>query len=218
MYFKILEKYKKIVVETGKEIVDQNLTIGTWGNISVLHRDTGLVYIKPSAMEYHKIELKDIVVIDQKGQVVEGSKKPSVETPLHLAVYKERKDVGAIVHYHSIYSSVFAVTGLTLPGICEDFVQIVGDKVLCAEYALPGTKALAKRVVDGLGKRNAVFLANHGTLCVGKDIREAIKVSSVVEKTAHIYILSKNLGKCKIISEEDIKAMQDFYRDIYRKQ
>jgi len=218
MKLKISKKYKKIIVDTGKELYKKNLTIGTWGNISALDSETGLVYIKPSAMDYNEINLEDIIVIDKKGEVIEGVRKPSIETPMHLAVYNKREDVGAVVHYHSIYSSVFAVTGLTLPGICEDFVQIVGDKVICAKYALPGTKELAKNVVTGLGKRNAVFLTNHGTLCVGKNMKEAMKVSYVVEKTAQIYILSKNVGRCRIISEEDIKIMQDFAKNVYGKQ
>jgi len=218
MKLKISENYKKIIVETGKELYKQNLTIGTWGNISALDPETGLIYIKPSAMDYNEINLEDIIVVNREGEVIEGVRKPSIETPMHLAVYNNREDVGAVVHYHSIYSSVLAVTGLSLPGICEDFVQIVGDKVICSKYALPGSKELAINAVVGLGNRNAVFLTNHGTLCVGKDMKEAMKVSYVVEKTAQIYILSKNVGKCKIISEEDIKVMQDFARNVYGKK
>jgi len=218
MKLNISEKYKKIIVETGKELYKQNLTIGTWGNISALDPETGLIYIKPSAMDYNEINLEDIIVVNREGEVIEGVRKPSIETPMHLAVYNNREDVGAVVHYHSIYSSVLAVTGLSLPGICEDFVQIVGDKVICSKYALPGSKELAINAVVGLGNRNAVFLTNHGTLCVGKDMKEAMKVSYVVEKTAQIYILSKNVGKCKIIPEEDIKIMQDFAKNVYGKQ
>jgi L-fuculose-phosphate aldolase len=126
---------------------------------------------------------------------------------MHLSIYNARKDVGAIVHYHPIYSSVLAVTGFSLPGICEDFVQIVGEKVLCAKYALPGSDELAKNAVASLGE-----------LCVGKDMKEAMKVCYVVEKTAHIYILSKSVGKCRIIPEKDIKVMQDFAKNSYGKQ
>jgi len=216
--FKISEKFKKLIVETGRELYKQNLTIGTWGNISVLDSETGLVYIKPSGMDYNEINLGDVIVVDKKGKTIEGFRKPSIEMPMHLSIYNTRRDVGAIVHYHPIYSSVLAVTGFSLPGICEDFVQIVGEKVLCAKYALPGSDELAKNAVAGLGNRNAVFLLNHGTLCVGKDLKEAMKVCYVVEKTAHIYILSKNVGKCKIISEEDIKLMQDFAKNSYGKQ
>jgi len=218
MKLKISENYKKIIIETGIELYKKNLTIGTWGNISALDPETGLIYIKPSAMDYNEINLEDIIVVNREGEVIEGVRKPSIETPMHLAVYNNREDVGAVVHYHSIYSSVLAVTGLSLPGICEDFVQIVGDKVICSKYALPGSKELAINAVVGLGNRNAVFLTNHGTLCVGKDMKEAMKVSYVVEKTAQIYILSKNVGKCKIIPEEDIKKMQDFAKNVYGKQ
>jgi L-fuculose-phosphate aldolase len=217
MKLKISEKYKRIIVDTGKELYKQNLTIGTWGNISALDPETGLIYIKPSAMDYNEINLEDIIVVDKKGEVIEGVRKPSIETPMHLAVYNKREDVRAVVHYHSIYSSVLAVTVSTLPGISEDFVQIVGDKVICAKYALPGSEELAKNAVVGLGNRNAVFLTNHGTLCVGRDMKEAMKVSYLVEKTAHIYILSKNIGKCRIIPEEDVKIMQDFAKNVYGK-
>lgn len=218
MKFEISENFKKLIVNTGRKLYKQNLTIGTWGNISVLDPDTDLVYIKPSGINYNEINLEDIMVIDKKGKIVEGFRKPSIEMPMHLSIYNARKDVKAIIHYHPIYSSVLAVTGFSLPGICEDFVQIVGEKVLCAKYALPGSEELAKNTVVSLGNRNAVFLLNHGTLCVGRDIKEAMKVCYVVEKTAHIYILSKNLGKCRVIPEEDIKVMQDLAKNSYGKQ
>lgn len=218
MRLKISEEFKKLIVETGLELYKQSLTVGTWGNISVLDPDTDLVYIKPSGMDYNEINLEDVIVVDKKGKTIKGFRKPSIEMPMHLSIYNARKDVGAIVHYHPIYSSVLAVTRINLPGISEDFVQLVGDKVLCAKYALPGSKELAKNAVIGLGERKAVFLINHGTLCVGKDMKEAMKVCYVVEKTAHIYILSKNVGKCRIIPEEDIKIMQDFAKDAYGKQ
>src|SRR5665648_1236311 len=127
-------------------------------------------------MDYNEIKLEDVIVVDKKGKTIEGFRKPSIEMPMHFSIYNTRKDVGAIVHYHPIYSSVLAVTGFSLPGICEDFVQIVGEKVLCAKYALPGSEELAENAVVSLGERNAVFLLNHGTLCVGKDMKDAMKV------------------------------------------
>jgi len=214
----ISEKFKRLIVDTGRELYKQSLTIGTWGNISVLDSETGLVYIKPSGMDYNEINIEDIIVVDKKEKIIEGFRKPSIEMPMHLSIYNTRKDVGAIVHYHPIYSSVLAVTGFSLPGICEDFVQVVGEKVLCAKYALPGSDELAKNAVASLGDRKAVFLLNHGTLSVGKDMKEAMKVCYVVEKTAHIYILSKSIGKCRIIPEEDIKKMQNFTKNSYGKQ
>ena len=218
MKLEISEKFKKLIVDTGRELYKQNLTIGTWGNISVLDPESDLVYIKPSGMDYNEINLEDVIVVSKQGKIIDGFRKPSIEMPMHLSIYNARKDVRAIVHYHPIYSSVLAVTGFSLPGICEDFVQIVGEKVLCAKYALPGSDELAKNAVASLGNRKAVFLLNHGTLCVGKDMKEAMKVCYVVEKTAHIYILSKSIGKCRIIPEEDIKIMQNIAKNSYGKQ
>jgi L-fuculose-phosphate aldolase len=120
-----------------------------------------------------------------------------------------------VIHTHPIYSSAFAVTRQDIPGISEDFVQIVGDKVINCKYSLPGTPELAKNVVEGLGDRNAVMVPNHGTICVGADIDAALKICHVVEKSAQIYIFAKLIGTPEVISEEDMRAMQEFARNSY---
>jgi len=211
----IKDALKRIVVEAGLNMVRQGLTVGTWGNISVRDSDTNLVYISPSGIDYEDVREEDIVVLNSQLEVVDGTAKPSIEKPMHVAVYNARQDVNAVIHIHPLYSSVLGVNGMALPGVSEDFVQIVGDKIICAEYALPGTHELAYNVVQALGDRNAVLLPNHGTLCVGRDMKEAFKVCFVVEKTAHIYILAKSIGTPRLIPEEDIKIMQDFIRHRY---
>ncbi|MEA3351087.1 MAG: class II aldolase/adducin family protein, partial [Chloroflexota bacterium] len=96
-----------------------------------------------------------------------------------------------------------------------DFVQIVGDKMICSEYALPGSPELARNVVKGLGSRNGVLLPNHGTLVVGTDMPAALTICHVVEKTAHIYIMATSIGSPNLISIEDIKAMQNYAQNKY---
>ena len=190
----IKHRLKETVVEAGLRMVQQGLTVGTWGNISVRDGETGLIYISPSAIDYEEVRPQHIVVLDDKLEVVDGSATPSIEKRMHLAVYLAREDVNAVIHTHPLHSSVLGVNGMALPPISEDFVQLVGDTVICSEYALPGTEELAQSVVKGLGSRNAVLLPNHGTLCVGQDVGQAFKVSLVVEKTAHIYILAKSIS------------------------
>jgi L-fuculose-phosphate aldolase len=206
---------KRAVVDAGLKMVQRGLTVGTWGNISVRDSETNLVYISPSGIDYEAVREEDIVVLDNELEVVDGSVTPSIEKVMHVAVYNAREDVDAVIHIHPVYSSVLGVNGMELPGISEDFVQIVGDKIICAEYALPGTPELARNAVKALGDRNAVLLPNHGTLCVGKDLKDAFKICYVVEKTAHIYILAKSIGTPRLISEEDIKSMQYFARHLY---
>jgi L-fuculose-phosphate aldolase len=212
---KIKESLKQILVDTGVKMINDGLTVGTWGNFSVRDPETGLIYITPSGMEYSKTRVEDIVVLDSLLNIVDGFRVPSVERGMHVTVYNARPEVNAVVHTHPLYSTVLGVNGMDLPGISEDFVQIVGDRMICSEYALPGTPELAQNAVKGLGDRNGVLLPNHGTLVVGPDMPMTLTICHVVEKTAHIYIMAKSIGIPNLISAEDIKAMQEYAQNIY---
>ncbi|ACL70596.1 class II aldolase/adducin family protein [Halothermothrix orenii] len=210
-----MASYEKIVVSAGLEMCQRSLTVGTWGNISCRNPETGEIYLTPSGIDYKKIKQEDIVVFNRDGKVIRGDKKPSIENQLHLKIYEAREDVNAIIHTHAVYSGAFAITGEKIPPVSEDFVQIVGDSVRCADYALPGTKELALNAVKALGDRKAVLLLNHGTVCVGEDMDEAFKVCDVVEKTARLYIYSRFIGEPRLIPDDDIKAMQEFVKNSY---
>jgi L-fuculose-phosphate aldolase len=213
---KVKDELKEMVVVGGVTMVKQRLTVGTWGNISIRDRETGLIYISPSGLEYEEIHKRDVVVLNEKLEVVDGKAVPSIEKAMHAAVYAARSDIGAVIHTHPIYSSVLGVNHMDLPGISEDFVQLVGEKIVCSEYALPGTPKLAENVIQALGKeRNAVILPNHGTLCAGRDLREVLRVSYVVEKTAQVYVMAMSIGTPLLISDEDIREMRFFARNMY---
>ena len=218
MTLTIKNELKEVVVETGLTLLREGLTLGTWGNFSVRDPETGLIYISPSGMDYREIRTDDIVVLDSALNIVDGFRKPSVEKEMHVSAYNARSDVNAVIHTHPLYSTVLGVNGMELPGISEDFVQIVGDKMICSKYALPGTPELARNAVKGLGNRNGVLLPNHGTLVVGTDMPMTVTICHVVEKTAHIYILAKSIGIPNLISMEDIIAMQDYVRNVYRQR
>jgi L-fuculose-phosphate aldolase len=206
---------KSVLVDIGKKMLHEGLTVGTWGNFSLRDPETNLIYITPSGMNYDEIVNDDIVVMDSSLNIVDGSRVPSVEKFMHVAVYNARSDVNAVIHTHPLYSTVLGVNGMELPGISEDFVQIVGDKMICSEYALPGTPELAKNAVAGLGNRNGVLLPNHGTLVVGPDMAMTCTICQIVEKTAQIYILAKSIGTPNLISMEDIIAMQEYVKNKY---
>jgi len=143
---------------------------------------------------------------------VEGKRNPSVETPMHLAIYKNRDDVKAVIHAHPIYSSVFAVTGIEIPPILEEMVLYTGGEVKVAKYAPPGTKELANNVVKALEDRKAVLLMNHGIITCGKDLDDALDVLICVERTAKVYLLSKMVGEPRLLPKEIIKVEKDIYR------
>jgi L-fuculose-phosphate aldolase len=216
---KVKQELKQLIVDTGVEMIRTGMTVGTWGNISLRDPQTNYMYISPSGMDYMVIKTEHVVVMTLDLEVVEGVAEPSIEKAMHAAVYKARSDVNAVIHTHPVFSSVFGVLKMKLPAISEDFAQIVGDEVDYAEpYELPGTEKLGVSAAKALGKHNAVILPNHGALSVGESIKKALKVSTVLEKNAQIYLYAKMIGKPNLFRRQDIEAMQDFAKNKYGKK
>ena len=210
----LLETRKK-VVEKGIEMLATSLTVGTWGNLSCRVPGEDYIAITPTGMSYDTLVPEDIVVLDLRGNTVSGTRKPSIEVPLHLAIYNAREDVQAIVHTHSAYATAMAVARREIPGAVEDLVQIVGGNVRVNEYALPGTEQLGINTVKAMEGRNAVLLANHGMLGVGRNLEEAFRVCQVVEKSAQVTLLAQLMGGVVELSQEDIDGMRNFYLQGY---
>ena len=215
----IKESYKQLIVDTGIEMVEKGITVGTWGNISARDPESGLIYISPSGMDYTATEPRHVVVMDSELNIVDGTMEPSIEKHMHVAVFNARSDVNAVIHTHPVYSAAFGAAGQNLVGFSEDFVQIVGAEVMVAEpYALPGTEELGEVAVKCLGDNNAVLLPRHGALLVGPDMKTAMKVSMVLEKNAQICLFAKLLsggGELTRFKDEEISVMQDFARNHY---
>ena len=192
-----------------------NLSVGTWGNISCRVPGKDFIAITPSGMSYGTLVPEDIVILDLKGNTISGIRKPSIEVPLHLAIYNARQDVQAIVHTHSPYATAMAVARKEIPGAVEDMVQIVGGNVRVNEYALPGTEQLGINTVKAMEGRTAVLLANHGMLGAGRDLEEAFRVCQVVEKSAQVTLLAQLMGGIVELSQDDIQGMRNFYLQGY---
>ncbi|MEG1819241.1 MAG: class II aldolase/adducin family protein [Oscillospiraceae bacterium] len=209
--------YKKLIVESGLRMLNSGYTVETWGNISYRDQETNLVYLTPSGMDYTTINEDDVVVCDLEGNIVEGKRKPTIETGLHLAIYKARPEVNAVVHTHPIYSTVFSCCEEDIPLVIDEAAQTLGGTVKTAEYALPGSPELAANCIVALGtESNACLLKAHGAVCVGENMDAAFKVSKVLEVTAEIYQMIRSMGKTPyILSDENISAMQYFVKNIY---
>jgi L-fuculose-phosphate aldolase len=203
------------IVKYGLIMKESALVVGTWGNISTRVQDTDLVAITPSGVDYDKTRPEDIVIVDLEGNIIDGKLKPSIELPLHLAIYKARKDVNAIVHTHSTYSTSYAIARKEIPASAEDSAQIVGGNVRVTDYFLPGTVELGNEAVKKLEDRNAVLLANHGLLAAAGTLKEALKVAQIVEKAAQSNLFAQLIGGAVELEENDINAMRDFYLNKY---
>jgi L-fuculose-phosphate aldolase len=189
---------RKQVLEAARKMFHLGLVVGTSGNVSLrLPPEDGreLLAITPSSRHYDRLTVDDIPVIDFDGEPVAGSLPPSMEAMLHIGIYQARKDINAIIHSHSVFASAMSVAGLDIPAIMDDQVAFIGGEIKLAEPAPSGSKKLVVNTVAALGDKNAVLLANHGVVAVGRTMTEALTTCQLVEKTAQVYYLALSLGK-----------------------
>ena len=233
-----LEKNRQEVVEAGLTLAHSSMTIGTYGNISQ-RVDDNHIAITPSGRDYEQLTAADIVVTNLTGEVqrfdgsdveqgncVKGNDetasvplRPSSELPLHLEIYKNFPEARAIVHTHSVYASALAVAHKDLPPVIEDLTQIVGGAVRCTEYTIAGTKLLGQKAVEAMqGGRNAALLANHGAVCWGRNLKEALATAQILEKAAQIYCVAHSFGTPFPLNEKTVNTLHDFYLNHYSKR
>ncbi len=206
---------KKLVLETSRKMLNKGLTVGTSGNVS-LRLPSGdsrqLLAITPNRRPYDSLTIEDIPVIDFETEPVEGDLAPSVETMLHIGIYKVRKNISAVVHTHSVFASAFTVAGMEIPAILDEQVTLVGGEVKLAEYALPGSEELVENALSALGDRNAALLANHGVVGIGRTMADAFAVCELVEKTAKVYLCALTLGKVNPLPAGAVEVEKAFFK------
>ena len=213
------DEAKQVVSEAGKKLIANGLTGGTWGNISCRIDPTRMA-ITPSGMSYETLTPDDIAIVDFSSDEVtwEGKHKPSAEMKLHIAIYQERKEIGAVIHSHSMNASTVAVARREVPPILDDMVQIIGPSIRVADYALPSTKKIVKKTMSALKGRNAALMANHGAVCLGRDMEEAFTCTFVLEKTCKAFIEAEFLGGVKTINKFEAHFMRQYYIRKYGKR
>lgn len=203
-----MERAKRELVNAAYTAYQEGLVFETWGNISCRPAENRIV-ITPSGIPYKKLRFFDLVVVNPSGKTLQGRWKPSTELLLHLAIYKKRKEIRAIVHTHSVYAAAFAVSREEIPVALEEQAQVVGGTIKVAKYAPPGSKELADNALAALGEENnAVLLANHGLISVGPDLSSALQRCRVIERNARVILWSKFLGHPYILKSEDVTALR----------
>jgi L-ribulose-5-phosphate 4-epimerase len=190
----LLEALRAEVLEKAKQMVIDGLAYESGGNISAIDADTDLIAITPSAIEYRKMKVEDITVIDKEGNVVDGRYKPTSETPLHTIFYRERTDVGAVIHTHAPYASVFAVIDEPVPMVVTEAALCIGGPVEVAPYRRPGTEELSKIALEVMGDGVAILLAQHGLITVGPNLGDAYSTTLATEISARLVITARAIG------------------------
>lgn len=190
-----VEAAAEAVLAAAKEMLRRNLVEGTAGNISARRAD-GTIVITPSSVDYAAMTLADLVVIDADGNTVEAAegRSPSSEKLLHLACYRAFDDIGAVIHSHPVYATMFAITHQDIPSSIDEFSIYVGGSVRCTEYAASGTADVGEAAVKALEGRGAALIANHGMVAVGPNPDKALHITALVERSAQIVQGARAIG------------------------
>ena len=205
------------VCDSGKKLLREGLVARTWGNVSIRLNDTDMI-ITPSGRPYETLEPKDMVRVNYITHKYEGSVKPSSEYKLHTAIYKSRKEANAVIHTHQMNASTVATARREIPPILDDQAQLLGPSVRVAPYALPNTKKIVRGTIKALQGRQAALMANHGAVCIGRDIDEVFVCCQVLEKAARAFIEAEFLGGAKSINKFEAWIMHKYYLKKYSKE
>jgi L-fuculose-phosphate aldolase len=181
------------VLAAAKQMLRDGLVEGTSGNISG-RLDDVRVCLTPSSVDYETMTLDDLVIVDLEGNVMEGSRSPTTEKDLHLSVLRSYPELGAVIHTHAVYATMFALAHEPIPAVIEEVVVYVGGDVPCCEYKGTGSRELGDEVASHLADRGAALLANHGLVTCGKSPKVALHNAALVERTAKIIWGARAMG------------------------
>jgi len=204
----MLEELKKEVYKANMALVHHGLVIFTWGNVSGIDREKGLVVIKPSGVDYETMRPEDMVVVDlATGKVVEGDLRPSSDTPTHLVLYRAWPEIGGVVHTHSTYATAWAEAGIDLPNIGTTHADYFHNAIPCTadmteaevkgEYELETGNVIVKRFAcEDINPVHTpgVLVKNHGPFSWGKNPGEAVHNAVVMEQVAKMAFVAYSVN------------------------
>ncbi len=185
------DPFKQQVVTTARLLVEKGIFKGTAGNLSVRVEGQPAFAITPSSFDYMQMTPEDVCVLDGQAKILEGERKPSIESSLHAAVYQVRPDVAVVIHTHQVYASTLAIINAPIPALYDEQVRFLGRAVEIIPYAPSGTPFLKNNVRSKLRNGyNAYILQNHGALVLGSTAERAVQNIELLEKCALAYLLA----------------------------
>lgn len=206
---------KELICRLNLELPKQQLVKWTSGNVSGRDFRSGYVAIKPSGVPYEELTPADIVIVDLDGKIIEGRRKPSVDTSTHLYVYRNMPNVNGIVHTHSNFATAFAAVGKSIPVYLTAIADEFGGEIPLGKYAKIGGTEIGEEIVRSIGNSPAILMKNHGVFTVGKIPADALKAAVMVEDIAKTVYLALQLGTPDIIPPEEVARAHQRYMEKY---
>lgn len=192
---------------------EAGLVVGSEGNVS-RRADERHIAITPTSVPYETMSVEEIAIVElSSGRTVDSIRDPSYELPMHLGVYRGRADVQAIVHTHAPFVTTLSVLRRPLPLVLDEMMLDFGGTIEVSEYAFTGTVEVGENAVRALGDRVGVILANHGNVCVGKDLEHALRIAVVMESCARVYVQALQVGQPVELPAEAIKAGRRLFEE-----
>ncbi|HEX6798009.1 MAG TPA: class II aldolase/adducin family protein [Ktedonobacterales bacterium] len=190
----LLPELRAEVARYARKMAASGLVQATQGNLSARDPASGRIFITPSGADYDMLTADDIVVVDAEGTVVEGRWKPSLETPVHCYLLRQRADINCVMHTHSPYATAYGVVYQPIPMVLNESAACLGGPVPIAPYHESGSVEFAELVAEHLGQGTAVIWGNHGALAVGPTLPLTYSIAHALEDTARVYAIARSLG------------------------
>ena len=210
----IKDKYKserKEVARFMRRLYKHALTTTSGGNIS-LRISEKIILITPSATDKGRMKWKEVGIINISGENLTPHLKPSIETEMHLAIYRKKKDVLAIVHAHPVFASLFtAIKAKINTNLTAEAKAILGDPLL-VRYAVMGSRALAEVAAENILKSDILLLENHGILTTGSNVLQAFDKIEVLENAAKMTLMTEMTGKRRPLDKARILELEKLFR------
>lgn len=207
------EEMRKQLHEAHLTLEKYGLVAYTSGNVSVKVNEH--VIIKPSGVAYSLLRPEDYVVVDLDGNIIEGNKKPSIDTATHLHLYRSIEWAKSIIHTHSTFATVWAVAEKPIPVLCTAHADVFGEEIPLSEYAPVGSEAIAKAVLKVLGKSGVVLLRKHGVMVVGSSLDDAIKKAIFLEEVARIAYFAQMMTVPVPLAKDEVERLYLQYHTKY---
>jgi L-ribulose-5-phosphate 4-epimerase len=194
---------KEEILGTARKLQSEGIIKLSAGNLSVRRGEH--VIVTPSGMDYEGLDSSDMVVVDLKGNVVEGERKPSLDTVGLLYIYNHISRIQALIHTHQVYATAVSLIADRIPAMLTPQVNTLKGDVPVTRFAPAGKVETGIVTVESIGDRNAVILRQHGVMAAGKDLKEALYAVVYLEEAAQSYLIARAIGTPATLDDEQIR-------------
>jgi len=203
------------VVKAAKSIFSKGLVEAGEGNVSVRNGKKEELFITPSFNQYETLKKEEIVHMNFNAIALSAGKLPSTEAKMHIAIYKSRPKVQAVIHTHSPFATILSINRKSIPLIMEEMFIFLGGTIDVSDFGEAHSGEIGQTALKALGIKNAALLANHGNIVCGKSLDHAVKFAELVEKLAKMYWGALQIGEPYILSNKQLERFQKLFKSLF---